>query len=102
MVFGNSVFRNNTTTSRRSSRSSRPPADGSPGGLLLELTDDMTMRRLLKGGSVRIRLRFSYFASIHLSDPVSLTARSEMKIRSGLPSAVPRWSVEIERGPAFL
>ena len=44
----------------------------------------------------------SYFASTQVSDPVTLTATSEMKICSGLPSAVPRCSVEIRRGPAFL
>jgi len=44
----------------------------------------------------------SYFAFTHVSDPTSLTDTSEKKIRSGLPSAVPRRSVEIRRGPAFL
>ncbi len=43
-----------------------------------------------------------YFASIQASDPVSLTATFVKKIRAGLPSAVPRWSVEKSRGPAFL
>jgi hypothetical protein len=43
-----------------------------------------------------------YCAGIHLSDPVTLTATSEMKMCRGLPSAVPRCSVEISRGPAFL
>ena len=43
-----------------------------------------------------------YCALIQLSDPVSLTATSEKKIRNGFPSAVPRCSVEISRGPAFL
>jgi hypothetical protein len=33
---------------------------------------------------------FVYFASIQESDPVSFTARPEIKIRSGLPFAVPR------------
>src|SRR6266478_4365232 len=46
--------------------------------------------------------RVSYCASIHLSEPTSLTDTFEKKIRAGLPSAVPRWSVEIRRGPAFL
>ena len=45
---------------------------------------------------------FVYFASIQASDPVSLTATPEIKMCSGLPSAVPRCSVEISRGPAFL
>jgi hypothetical protein len=43
-----------------------------------------------------------YCAVIQVFDPVSLTDTSEKKIRAGLPSAVPRWSVEIRRGPAFL
>src|ERR1043166_5907742 len=43
-----------------------------------------------------------YCAFIQVSDPVSLTDTSEKKTRSGLPSAVPRWSVEIKRGPACL
>ncbi len=45
---------------------------------------------------------FSYCAGIHLSEPVSLTATSEIKMCRGLPSAVPRCSVETSRGPAFL
>ena len=44
----------------------------------------------------------SYCASIHESDPTSLTDTFEKKTRSGLPSAVPRRSVEKRRGPAFL
>jgi hypothetical protein len=32
---------------------------------------------------------FVYFASIQVSDPVTFTARPEMKIRIGLPFAVP-------------
>jgi len=47
-------------------------------------------------------LPFSYCASTQLSDPFSLTATFEKKIRSGWPSAVPRWSVEMRSGPAFL
>jgi hypothetical protein len=43
-----------------------------------------------------------YCASTQVSDPVSLTATFVKKIRAGLPSAVPRWSVEKSRGPAFL
>ena len=43
-----------------------------------------------------------YFASIQVFEPVSLTATSDKKMCSGLPSAVPRCSVEISRGPAFL
>src|SRR6185369_13000039 len=34
-------------------------------------------------------------ALIQLSDPVTLTARSVIKIRTVFPSAVPLWSVEI-------
>jgi hypothetical protein len=44
----------------------------------------------------------TYCAMIHLSDPVSLTATLVRKMWSGLPSAVPRCSVENSRGPAFL
>ena len=44
----------------------------------------------------------SYFASSHVSDPTSLTATFVKKRCSGLPSAVPRCSVEKRRGPAFL
>jgi len=44
----------------------------------------------------------SYCASTQVSDPFSLTETFEKEIRSGWPSAVPRWSVEIRRGPAFL
>jgi len=46
--------------------------------------------------------RSSYFASIQVSDPVSFTDTSEIKMCRGLPSAVPRCSVEMSRGPAFL
>lgn len=45
---------------------------------------------------------FVHSAFIQVSEPVSLTATSVKKIRAGLPSAVPRWSVETRRGPAFL
>lgn len=44
----------------------------------------------------------SYCACTHLSEPTSLTDTFEKKIRSGLPSAVPRRSIEIRSGPAFL
>ena len=48
-------------------------------------------------------IRFvSYFASIQVSDPVSFTATFVMEMCRGLPSAVPRCSVETSRGPAFL
>ncbi len=43
-----------------------------------------------------------YCAFIQVSEPVSFTAKSVMKMCRGLPSAVPRCSVEISRGPAFL
>ena len=43
----------------------------------------------------------TYCAAIHLSDPVTLTATSENQIRMGMPSALPRRSVEMSRGPAF-
>jgi hypothetical protein len=43
-----------------------------------------------------------YCAFIHVSDPVSLTATSVKNSWNGPPSAVPRCSVEISRGPAFL
>jgi hypothetical protein len=45
---------------------------------------------------------YVYCACIHLSDPVSLTAASEIKMCRGLPSAKPRCSVENRIGPAFL
>src|SRR5262249_48995383 len=48
------------------------------------------------------RVGHSYCASIQLSDPASLTATFEKDTRTGEPSAVPRWSVEKRRGPAFL
>ena len=48
------------------------------------------------------RSRVPYFASTHVSDPASLKATFEKKIRAGLPSAVPRCSVETRSGPAFL
>jgi hypothetical protein len=41
-------------------------------------------------------------ASTHLSDPASLTATLVNERWKGLPSAVPRCSVEMRRGPAFL
>ena len=43
-------------------------------------------------GQIVLRLdgSFVYFASIQVSDPVTFTARPEMKIRIGLPFAVPR------------
>jgi hypothetical protein len=44
----------------------------------------------------------SYCAFTHVSDPTGLTDTFEKKTRSGWPSAVPRWSVEIRRGPAVL
>src|SRR5216683_5207998 len=47
-------------------------------------------------------LRATYCAFIQVSEPVSLTDTSERKICRGLTSAVPRCSVEISRGPAFL
>jgi hypothetical protein len=46
--------------------------------------------------------QFAYCALIQVSDPVSLTATSVKKIRSGLPSPVPRWSRETNSGPTFL
>ena len=36
------------------------------------------------------------------SDPVTLTATFEKKIRTGFPSALPRWSIATSSGPAFL
>src|ERR1700722_14568585 len=46
--------------------------------------------------------RCFYCAFTQSFEPVSLTATSEKKIRAGLPSAVPRWSVETSSGPAIL
>jgi hypothetical protein len=43
-----------------------------------------------------------YRSFTHLSDPSSLTATLEKEMCTGLPSAVPRCSVEIRSGPAFL
>src|ERR1700733_3124452 len=43
-----------------------------------------------------------YCAFIQVSEPVTLTATSVMKMCRGLPSAVPRCSVENRSGPAFL
>src|SRR5216683_1488373 len=51
---------------------------------------------------VRTNLSYVHCAFIQFSDPVNLTDTSEMKIRKGFPSALPWWSVEIRRGPAFL
>ena len=50
----------------------------------------------------RLRELRHYFASTQVSDPFSLAATFEKKIRSGWPSAVPRCSVEMRSGPAFL
>jgi alkylation response protein AidB-like acyl-CoA dehydrogenase len=44
----------------------------------------------------------TYFAAIQVSEPTSLTDTSERKMCRGLPSAVPRCSVENKIGPAFL
>src|SRR5215472_9726641 len=44
---------------------------------------------------------FIYCAFVQLSDPVTLTATSEYQIHIGLPSALPRRSVEMSSGPAF-
>jgi hypothetical protein len=46
--------------------------------------------------------RATYCAFIHLSEPATLTDTLEMKTCRGLASAVPRCSVETNRGPAFL
>src|SRR5215472_10120563 len=43
----------------------------------------------------------TYCAFIQVSEPATLTATSEKKTRIGLPSANPRRSVEMRRGPAF-
>src|SRR5215475_6609806 len=43
-----------------------------------------------------------HFALTHLSEPVSLTATSDRKMCRGLPSALPRCSVEMSSGPAIL
>jgi hypothetical protein len=59
-------------------------------------------RKRLKAVNTRTSPSSFYCAFVQVSDPVSLTDTPEKKIRSGLPSAVPRWSVEIRIGPAFL
>src|SRR5215472_1495935 len=43
-----------------------------------------------------------YFASIQVLEPTVLTATFVNQMCSGAPSAVPRWSIETSRGPAFL
>lgn len=43
-----------------------------------------------------------YSAFVHVLEPVTLKDTSDTKMCKGLPSAVPRCSVEISRGPAFL
>ena len=69
---------------------------------------DHSRDRLPPGREARAAVRTerllgaSYCASIHLSDPASLTATFEKDTRTGAPSAVPRWSVEKRSGPAFL
>ena len=50
----------------------------------------------LADDEVKARPVVLYCALIQLSEPASFTATSEMKICRGLPSAVPRCSVEIE------
>jgi hypothetical protein len=48
------------------------------------------------------QLHGCYCALIQLSDPVNLTDTLEKKTCMGLPSPVPRCSVEISREPTFL
>ena len=43
---------------------------------------------------ITVQARLRYCAAIHLSEPVSLTATSEIKMCRGVPSAVPRCAVE--------
>jgi hypothetical protein len=71
------------------------------------ITRSVTISRLLvaidRSQSIDgVSPRVSYCAFVQVSDPTSLTATFVKKIRAGLPSAVPRWSVEKNRGPAFL
>src|SRR5262249_36492232 len=64
--------------------------------------------RALPPGSLEILIpktlsaKSPYCPFTPLSDPASFTATFEKKIFAGFPSAVPRWSVETSRGPAFL
>src|SRR6516225_4148672 len=60
-------------------------------------------RQLLhNGGDRAISVGTAYFASIQVSEPASLMATFVKKMCAGLPSAVPRCSVETRSGPAFL
>ena len=84
-------------------RMAADPRSAQVGQFLHDRCDRQVVRFVRKGINYpNRRSPFVYFASIQLSDPVSLTAKSEMKMCKGLPSAVPRCSVEISRGPAFL
>jgi len=70
--------------------------------IAIALIDDIGQGGIARNNWVLIGYPSFYFAFTHESDPASFTATSEMKMCSGLPSAVPRCSVEISRGPAFL
>ena len=63
---------------------------------------DISHARMARNTWVRVSLPFVYCALIHWSEPVSLTATSEIKMCRGLPSAKPLCSVENRIGPAFL
>lgn len=52
--------------------------------------------------AIDTRAARSYCAFFHVSEPINLTPTFEKKRCSGLPSAVPRCSVEKVRGPTFL
>src|SRR5262245_16932099 len=53
--------------------------------------------------NLRLICAFTFYCALtQVSEPASLTATSVKKIRSGLPSPVPRWSKATRRGPAFL
>jgi hypothetical protein len=77
-------------------------------GLSLNIQIDLSPHRNVCILQFRQRLKtaaFSpaiYCAFIQVSDPLTLTATSDKKICRGLPSAVPRCSVENNSGPAFL
>jgi hypothetical protein len=57
---------------------------------LIPLSVDLALLVLASVHYLRQRLCGFYCAFTQLSDPVTLTATSEKKIRSGAPSAVPR------------
>src|SRR5215831_16131364 len=64
----------------------------------LQRKRDRVVRTRVKSWTSRPSI---YCAGTQVSEPASFTATSVKKIRSGLPSPVPRWSKATRRGPAF-